>query len=115
MVLSGGRIIPPAARLVHKCGARLCHTAAAEPAARSGGGSLDYLPALHGDYFKFESRSVGRPFHIYVASPEGYEENQTARCPVVYMLDGDSLFPILAASPLFIHYDEGGAPAFPRS
>lgn len=67
---------------------------------------LNYLPALSGDYFEFESRAVGRSFHIYVRLPEGYVE-ETALYPVVYLLDGDSLFPILAANHLFLNYDEG--------
>jgi len=67
---------------------------------------LNYLPALNGDYFEFESQAVGRLFHIYVRLPEGYVK-ETARYPVVYLLDGDSLFPILAANHLFLNYDEG--------
>lgn len=68
---------------------------------------LDHLPALSGDYFEFQSRAVGRPFHIYVRLPDGYHEGSSALYPVVYVLDGDSLFPILAANHLFLHYDEG--------
>jgi uncharacterized protein len=66
---------------------------------------LDYLPALSGGYFLLESQAVGRPFHVYVRLPEGYDEH--ARYPVVYVLDGDSLFPILAATHLFLTFDEG--------
>lgn len=66
---------------------------------------LNYLPALSGDYFRFDSQSVARPFHIYVGLPEEYV-NETATYPVVYLLDGDSLFPILAANHLFLNYDE---------
>lgn len=68
--------------------------------------SLSHLPALAGDYFEFESSEVGRSFHIYVRLPEGYSE-QNNNYPVVYLLDGDSLFPILAANHLFLTYDEG--------
>ena len=68
---------------------------------------LDHLPALSGDYFLFESHNVGRPFHIYVRLPEGYDENTSEQYPVVYLLDGDSLFPILAANHLFLNYDDG--------
>ena len=78
-------------------------TAGASDAVRP----LEYLPALGGDYFHYESRSVGRPFHIYVRLPEGYDEISTQQYPVVYLLDGDSLFPILAANHLFLNYDEG--------
>jgi len=68
---------------------------------------LDHLPALRGDYFPFDSRSVGRPFHIHVRLPENYQSDESVRYPVVYLLDGDSLFPILAASHLFLTIDEG--------
>lgn len=67
---------------------------------------LDYLPALSGDYFRFTSRIVGRSFHIYVSLPEGYTPQSGERYPVVYLLDGDSLFPILATNHLFLNYDE---------
>jgi hypothetical protein len=68
---------------------------------------LDHLPALRGDYFPFDSNAVGRPFHIYVRLPENYGSDERVRYPVVYLLDGDSLFPILAASHLFLTIDEG--------
>jgi len=67
---------------------------------------LDHLPALKGDYFKIESREVGRPFHIYVRYPEGYADNPDKRYPAVYLLDGDSTFPMLAPQHLFLHYDD---------
>lgn len=68
---------------------------------------LDHLPVLRGDYFPFDSRAVGRPFHIHVRLPENYQSDEGARYPVVYLLDGDSLFPILAVSHLFLTIDEG--------
>lgn len=67
---------------------------------------LEFLPALHGDYFKLNSEIVGRPYHIYVRFPEGYDPEADKRYPVVYLLDGDSMFPILAANHLFLHYDD---------
>lgn len=68
---------------------------------------LDHLPVLRGDYFPVDSRAVGRPFHIHVRLPENYRADESVRYPVVYLLDGDSLFPILAASHLFLTIDEG--------
>ena len=67
---------------------------------------LDHLPALKGDYFLHQSKAVGRPFHIYIRLPQDYAENPSKQYPVVYLLDGDSLFPILAANHLFLHFDE---------
>lgn len=68
---------------------------------------LDHLPALKGGYFRIDSAEVGRAFHVYVRLPESYAERPGMKFPVVYLLDGDSLFPILAANHLFLHYDEG--------
>lgn len=68
---------------------------------------LEFLPALGGGYFKFDSTAVGRPFHIYIRLPQGYDKNTAELYPTVYILDGDSLFPILAANHLFLNYDDG--------
>lgn len=78
----------------------------ARPTSGTAGTPLEYLPALQGDYFKHDSAAVGRSFHIYVAFPENYERNPDARYPVVYLLDGDSLFPIHATHHRFLNYDE---------
>ncbi len=67
---------------------------------------LDHLPALKGDYFPLTDRLSGRVHHIYVRHPEGYDPAAATRYPVVYVLDGDSLFPLLASTHLFLHYDE---------
>jgi predicted alpha/beta superfamily hydrolase len=67
---------------------------------------LDHLPALKGDYFRHDSRIVGRAFHIYVRLPANYAAEPERIYPIVYLLDGDSLFPILAANHLFLTYDE---------
>ncbi len=68
---------------------------------------LDHLPALRGDYFRIDSAATGRPYHIYVRYPEGYDPAADALYPTVYLTDGDSLFPILAANHLFLTYDDG--------
>lgn len=67
---------------------------------------MDHLTGLKGDYFRYESKQVGRPFHIYVRLPMDYAANPEKRYPVVYLLDGDTLFPILGANHLFLHFDE---------
>jgi len=67
---------------------------------------LEHLPALAGDYFPIHSQATGRDYHIYMRLPEGYDADADARWPVVYLLDGDSLFPLLAPTHLFLHYDE---------
>lgn len=67
---------------------------------------LEHLPALAGDYFPIHSQATGRDYHVYVRLPEGYAAQPDRRWPVVYLLDGDSLFPLLAPTHLFLHYDE---------
>lgn len=67
---------------------------------------LNHLPALRGDYFRLDSREVGRAFHIYVRLPADYDPAAARTWPTVYLTDGDSLFPILAANHLFLTYDD---------
>ena len=67
---------------------------------------LDHLAALRGGYFPLVDEASGRTHHIYVRLPEGYEAEPGRRWPVVYLLDGDSLFPLLASTHLFLTYDE---------
>lgn len=67
---------------------------------------LDHLPALAGGYFPLDTED-GRRYHVYTRVPEGYADAPDKAWPVVYVLDGDSLFPLLAPTHLFLHYDEG--------
>ncbi|WP_395005195.1 alpha/beta hydrolase [Undibacterium sp.] len=68
--------------------------------------TYNHLPSLQGDYFKFQSTHVGRDFHINVRLPLGYQASDAKTYPVVYVLDGDSLFPLLAPTHLFLNLDE---------
>lgn len=68
---------------------------------------LDHLPVLRGDYFAIDSRETGHRYHVYVRHPESYAENPGQRYPIVFLLDGDSLFPMLPASQTFVEYDDG--------
>ncbi|MCH6484566.1 esterase family protein [Pseudoxanthomonas sp. LH2527] len=88
LAVSTARAAPPAA--------------ASHPAATP----LEHLPALKGDYFPLTDPGSGRVHHVYVRYPEGYDARSATRYPVVYVLDGDSLFPLLAPTHLFLHYDE---------
>ena len=83
-----------------------CAPAREDAAPSIGAVPLDHLPALAGDYFPLESRAVGRRFHVYVRLPADYGAQRERRYPTVYLLDGDSLFPILAANHLFLTYDD---------
>ncbi|WP_310160843.1 alpha/beta hydrolase-fold protein [Pseudoxanthomonas japonensis] len=44
--------------------------------------------------------------HICVRYPDAYDAALATRYPVVVVLDGDGLFPLLAPTPLFLHDDE---------
>ncbi|MBA3512377.1 alpha/beta hydrolase-fold protein [Sphingomonas sp.] len=67
---------------------------------------LNHLPALAGDYFPLHSRSNGHLYHIYVRLPEGYAAEPSRRYPIVYLLDGDSLFPVVGANHIFLTIDD---------
>lgn len=81
--------------------------AATRPEPPVGLTPLDVLPALRGDYFPIHSAATGRTYHIHVRLPEGYDPAAATLYPTVYLTDGDSLFPILAANHLFLTYDDG--------
>lgn len=69
-------------------------------------GSIQYLPALAGDYFALDSRAADHRYHVFISYPPSYATEPERRYPVVYVLDGDSLFPLLATQQLFLGYDE---------
>ena len=49
---------------------------------------------------------MGSKYHIYIRFPDGYLRDKAKRYPVVYLLDGDSAFPLLAPQHLFLTYDD---------
>ena len=87
-------LLPP-----HVSGAQPC------PEAPSGKAPICHLPGIAGDYFRLESTAVGRGFHVFVSLPQSYEADSERSYPVVYVLDGDSLFPIIAPTHLFLTID----------
>lgn len=80
-------------------------SACAVPSTR-GAEPLDYLPSLAGGYFPLKSAVMGSTYHIYIRYPEKYRTDQAARYPIIYLLDGDSAFPMLAPEHLFLNYDD---------
>lgn len=67
---------------------------------------LDYLPSLKGGYFPLQSKAVGHLYHIYVRLPFDYEADPLRRYPVIYLLDGDALFPVIAPTHLYMTIDD---------
>lgn len=96
-MLKGGLLIIGAALLLSSA------VAQAQPNAIV---PLNHLPALAGDYFPISSSATGRTYHIYVSLPESYAREPERRYPIVYLLDGDSAFPLLAPQHLFMTYDD---------
>ena len=78
--------------------------AAAQPLAKLV--PLNHLPALAGDYFPLQSREAKHLYHIYVRLPQGYAAEPAKRYPIVYLLDGDGLFPVIGANHIFLTIDE---------
>ncbi len=76
------------------------------PAVPADAAPLDHLPVLAGDYFAIDSREANHRYHIYIRYPDGYADQPQQQFPIVYLLDGDSLFPHLASLQLFLHYDD---------
>ena len=80
--------------------------ACAPPLATAKVTPLDYLPSLAGDYFPIRSTEADHDYHIYVRLPQGYAKEPERRYPIVYLLDGDSLFPVLAGNHIFLTIDD---------
>lgn len=57
-------------------------------------------------YHRVASAQVGRAYHVFVALPDGYDENEDARYPTVYVLDGGALFPLLSAYYRYLNFGE---------
>ncbi|MDX1516469.1 MAG: alpha/beta hydrolase-fold protein [Woeseiaceae bacterium] len=52
------------------------------------------------------SATIGRPFHIYVMTPDGYDESRHRGYPTLYVLDGGALFPLVAAYYRYLRADD---------
>lgn len=87
----------------------LCAACASSPSAPETSAPPPPLAAIDGDYFRWDSPALGRALHIYVKLPEGYD--RAASYPAVYLTDGDSTYPLLAPTHLFLTYDEPVPPA----
>jgi predicted alpha/beta superfamily hydrolase len=57
-------------------------------------------------YRRIDSETLGRPYHIYVMLPDGYEQSPREDYPTIYLLDGGALFPLLAAYYRYLNFGE---------
>lgn len=89
----------------------LCCLSISHRAPASDSEALDRLFGMGpAQSFTIHSRTLERDFHIYVRLPTGYEESE-CDWPVVYMLDGGILFPMLAPYHFMMEIDELAPPA----
>jgi uncharacterized protein len=68
--------------------------------------AIDHLPSIAGDYFPIQSREAGHLYHVFIRLPQGYSEQPGKRYPVVYLLDGDGLFPVIGGNHVFLTIDD---------
>lgn len=92
---------------VSVCVVGSCASVPVLPASADRPVALAHLPALTGAHFPLASVHTRQTYHIHVRVPDGYDPQGAQIYPVVYVLDGDSLWPILAANHLFLTYDDG--------
>lgn len=58
---------------------------------------LQSLQSLHSTFYhRLESEQLGRPLHVVVKTPPGYNDEPARRYPAIYLLDGGATFPMLA-------------------
>ena len=76
----------------------ICGTLAAYPAVAAEVVSIEGLQGL-GDtrHHLFESAQPGKRYHVLVGVPDGYDETAGEQYPVLYLLDGGELYPLLRA------------------
>ena len=75
--------------------------------ALSGAADTEYLQSISdARYHRVDAEQIGRPFHVYVSLPAGYDERGDADYPAIYTLDGGGLFPMFAAYYRYLNFGE---------
>ncbi|NCF15916.1 MAG: alpha/beta hydrolase [Gammaproteobacteria bacterium] len=57
-------------------------------------------------YQRVDSEVIGRPYHLYVMLPDGYDESPEQYFPTIYVLDGGELFPLLSAYYRYLNFGQ---------
>ena len=57
-------------------------------------------------YQRIDSEIIGRPYHIFVMLPDGYDESPEQYFPTIYVLDGGALFPLLTAYYRYLNFGQ---------
>lgn len=58
------------------------------------------------EYQRIESETIGRAFHVYVMLPETYAAEPERNYRTIYLLDGGSLFPLLAGYYRYLRFTD---------
>ncbi len=67
----------------------------------------DFMQGL-GDtrYQRIDSKIIGRPYHLFIMLPDGYDESPEQSYPTIYVLDGGALFPLLSAYYRYLNFGQ---------
>lgn len=69
--------------------------------------SFSHLSALQTtEYHRLDSQLLTHSYHLYVRVPDGMDRTGTQRYPVIYLLDGDLTFALLAAYSQYLRLAE---------
>lgn len=73
---------------------------------RGSAAPIEFLQGLNNPhYFELKSKTLDRPFHVYVKLPPDYS-TLTKKIPTIYLLDGGNLFPMLASYHQYLRFEE---------
>lgn len=57
-------------------------------------------------YQQIDSEIIGRPYHIFIMLPDGYDQSAEEFYPTIYVLDGGALFPLLSSYYRHLNFGE---------
>lgn len=57
-------------------------------------------------YQRIDSEIIGRPYHLFVMLPNGYDQSPEQYFPTIYVLDGGALFPLLSAYYRYLNFGQ---------
>lgn len=71
---------------------------------------IEFLQGLNKPhYFEHQSKTLDRPFHIFVKLPPDYSA-LAQKIPTIYLLDGGNMFPMLASYHQYLRFEETAPP-----
>jgi predicted alpha/beta superfamily hydrolase len=57
-------------------------------------------------YKQFDSEIIGRPYHLFIMLPNGYDQSPEQVFPTIYVLDGGALFPLFSAYYRYLNFGQ---------